>query len=496
MKRVLVANRGEIAVRVIRACREHGLEAVAVYADADATAPHVGLADAAVRLEGDPPTGAYLNMDGLIEAARASGADAIHPGYGFLSENADFAERIDRAGLRFVGPPPAAIRTMGDKVASRRAMADAGVPIMPGTEGQSENLGALVKAAKDIPLPLMVKAAGGGGGKGMRIVRSARDLDDAVRAASREAAAAFGNGTVYVERFIERPRHIEVQVLADAHGRTLSVLERECSIQRRHQKIVEECPSPFVTPALRKEMSEAAVAAAEAVGYVNAGTVEFLVDEDGAFYFLEMNTRIQVEHPVTEAVTGLDLVRWQLRIAAGERLPFKQSDIAPRGHAIECRVYAEDPAQKFMPSTGVIARLRAPSGPGVRVDGGIYEGYTVTPHFDPLLAKIVTWGADREAARVRMLDALAETVILGVQTTVPFLRDVLAHEAFAGGDTTTDFIPVHLPEWGTSDEDVPDAVLAAAALVESEGRSPVVSAATSAPPSPWSRIGAWRIGGA
>ncbi|RME50822.1 MAG: acetyl-CoA carboxylase biotin carboxylase subunit, partial [Deltaproteobacteria bacterium] len=424
-EKVLVANRGEIAVRVIRALRELGVSSVAVHSEADAGALHVQLADEAVSIGPPPPRESYLAIETILEAARKTGAEAIHPGYGFLAENADFAQACHDAGITFIGPSPDAIRLMGNKVEARQTLQAAGIPLVPGTEGKAHDVAAITAEAEKMRYPLLVKAAAGGGGKGMRIVARPEELERAITAAMREAEAAFGDRSVYVERYIENPRHIEFQILADAHGHTIHLFERECSIQRRHQKIVEETPSTALTPELRERMGAAAVAVARAVGYVNAGTVEFLLDPEGTFYFLEMNTRIQVEHPITEMTTGVDLVAWQIRIAAGGALTLRQEDLAQRGHAIECRIYAEDPEKGFLPAPGPILALHEPAGPGVRNDSGIYAGDRVTGFYDPILAKLIVWGADREAARQRMILALRDYVILGIPTTIGFLADLL-----------------------------------------------------------------------
>lgn len=446
-RKILVANRGEIAVRVIRACREMDIASAAVYSEADANAMHArrGLADEAVLIGPPPPRQSYLKIDSIIDAARRTKAEAIHPGYGFLSENAEFAEAVEAAGLVFIGPPADAIRKMGNKIGARGLMRSAGVPVVPGYHGAAD--AGFAEAAGTIGYPVLVKAAAGGGGKGMRIVRSPGELPEAVAAAEREAANAFGDGSVFLEKYIAHPRHIEFQVLADSHGNTVHLFERECSIQRRHQKIIEETPSPFLTPGQREKMGAAAVAAAEAVGYVNAGTVEFIVDESGAFYFLEMNTRLQVEHPITEMATGIDLVKAQIRIAAGERLWFGQNDVTQRGHAIECRVYAEDPANNFFPSVGVIERAAEPVRPGVRVDAGVTTGDEVSIHYDPLIAKVIAQAETRADAIRKMDAALADYELVGVTTNIPFLRAALRHPAFARGETTTHFIEQYLRGW-------------------------------------------------
>src|SRR5881397_3094859 len=409
IRRVLVANRGEIAVRVIRACHDEGLAAVAFYSEPDRLAPHVRDADAAVLLGPAPSSESYLDASKLIAAAKDTGCQAIHPGYGFLSERAAFAEACKDAGLIFVGPPASAIRAMGDKTEARRRMQAAGVPVVPGTAAPLRDPVDARREAKRIGYPVLLKAAAGGGGKGMRLVRGETDVEEAFQAARREALKAFGDGSIYIEKYLERPRHIEIQVLADRHGRVVALGERECSIQRRHQKLIEEAPSPVVSPALRRRLSEAATAAAGAVGYTGAGTIEFLLAPSGEFYFLEMNTRIQVEHPVTELVYGVDLVREQLRVAAGQPLRVHGGVLQPRGHAIECRITAEDPFNDFLPATGMIRYLQAPSGPGVRWDGGVEAGNEVTLYYDPLLAKLIVWGDTRAAALQRMRRACRPT---------------------------------------------------------------------------------------
>ncbi len=496
--KVLVANRGEIAVRIMRACRELGISAVAVYSEADRTSLHVQHADQAVCIGPPSPLESYLKIDALLDAARATGADAIHPGYGFLAENTNFAERVEGAGLTFVGPPSAAIRAMGSKLGARAIMSKAGVPVVPGTESGSNDAAQIAAMAKKIKGPWFIKASAGGGGKGMRLVTDASQLEAAARAAIGEAKAAFGDDTVYVEKKIEKPRHIEFQVLADAHGNVVHLFERECSIQRRHQKVLEETPSPALTPALRKRMGDAAVAAARAVGYVNAGTIEFILDTAGEFYFLEMNTRIQVEHPITECTTGIDLVQWQLRVARGETLAFEQKDLSQRGHAIECRIYAEDETRQFMPSSGVIAALVEPGGPGIRVDSGVYQGWEVSPYYDPILAKLVAFGEDRETARRRMLRALDEYVVLGVATGIDLHKRILNHAAFVAGKVDTSFLDVHAAELLTpSSTDVPDLAFVAAVLAAetAAGKKTARDTTNGADdPTPWQTTGSWEIG--
>jgi len=493
VRSVLIANRGEIAVRVARACHEAGLRAVAVYSEADRGAPHVLAADQAVPVGPAPARDSYLNVEALLAAARTAGADAVHPGYGFLAESAAFAAAVEAAGLVWIGPPPAAIATMGDKLAARATVARAGVPLVPGTALVAGDAAGARRQAAALGYPVLVKAAGGGGGKGMRTVASEDELAAALAAAAREAEAAFGDGRVYVEKLLRRPRHVEVQVLGDRHGQLVHLGERECSIQRRHQKIVEETPCPVLTPRLRAEMTAAALAAARAVGYTNAGTVEFLLDADGRFYFLEMNTRVQVEHPITEWVTDVDIVAAQLRIAAGQPLGFAQSDVVPRGHAIEVRLYAEDPARNFCPSPGPILALREPAGPGVRVDSGVAAGGVVPVEYDPLLAKISAWAPDRTAAVRRLRAALEETVVLGPTTNLPFLLDVLGHPAFLAADTHTGFLAEHLPEWrpGGPDE---TAAAVAAAIALSRPAAPGGGDRAAAAPTPWETLGPWRLG--
>jgi acetyl-CoA carboxylase biotin carboxylase subunit len=493
VQRVLIANRGEIAVRVARACHERGLAAIAVYSEADRGAPHVLAADRAEPIGPAPAVQSYLNVQALLEAARRAGADAVHPGYGFLAESAGFARAVEAAGLTWVGPPPDAIATMGDKLAARAAVARAGVPLVPGADVEAADAREATRRAATLGYPVLVKAAAGGGGKGMRTVGGDAELADALAAARREAESAFGDGRVYLEKLLVRPRHVELQVLGDRHGTLVHLGERECSIQRRHQKIVEETPCPVLTPRLRADMAAAAIAAARAVGYTSAGTVEFLLDADGRFYFLEMNTRVQVEHPITEWVTGIDLVGAQLAIAAGAPLGFRQEDVQPRGHAIEARVYAEDPGAGFFPSAGPILALREPTGPGIRVDSGVAAGTVVPVEYDPLLSKISTWGSDRESARTRLVAALHETAVLGPTTNVAFLLDVLAHPAFVRGETHTGFLAEHLPAWRPAEPDAAPAAIAAA-LAMTRAATPAASEAAAASPTPWETLGAWRLG--
>ncbi|MDO8502154.1 MAG: acetyl-CoA carboxylase biotin carboxylase subunit [Gemmatimonadaceae bacterium] len=432
--KLLIANRGEIALRIIRACRELGIRSVAVYSDADAHSPHVREADEAVNIGPPPSSQSYLLGDAIIATAKRFGADAIHPGYGFLSEREWFARAVMDAGLIWVGPPAEAIAAMGSKTAARTLAVQNGVPVVPGTTEALVDADAARAVAEEYGYPILLKAAAGGGGKGMRVVRAESELVSSLEAARREAKNAFGDDAVYVEKFIEGPRHVEIQVLADMHGNVLSLGERECSVQRRHQKMLEEAPSVAVSPELRRAMGETAVRAVRAAGYVNAGTCEFLLDGDGRFYFLEMNTRLQVEHPVTELVTGIDLVEWQLRIASGERLPFKQQDIVPRGSAIECRITSEDTANGFLPSTGRISYLHLPSGPGVRWDGGIEMGSEVGLHYDPMLAKLIVWAPTRALAIERMHRALLELTIEGVETSRDFHLRLMEDDEFRRGE--------------------------------------------------------------
>ena len=441
--KVLVANRGEIAWRVMRTARAMGYRTVAVYSDADREAPHVAFADEAVRI-GPPPVGeSYLSIERVLEAARASGADAVHPGYGFLSENEAFATACEAAGLVFIGPPPAAIAAMGNKAAAKRRMIEAGVPCVPGYQGAAQDDATLETEALRIGLPVMVKAAAGGGGRGMRLVTRAEDLLEAIRTARTEAESAFGSGELILEKAVVDARHVEIQIFADSHGNVIHLGERDCSVQRRHQKVVEEAPSPAVDADLRRRMGAAAVAAAKAIGYRGAGTVEFLLGGDGAFYFLEMNTRLQVEHPVTEAITGQDLVAWQLRVAAGEPLPLTQEQVAFSGHAIEVRLYAEDAYAGFLPQTGRIDVWRPAGGAGVRIDHGMKDGLSISPFYDPMIAKVIAHGATREEARKRLVLALRETVVLGPITNRHFLVRLLDHPAFAAGEATTAFLDRH-----------------------------------------------------
>jgi acetyl-CoA carboxylase biotin carboxylase subunit len=490
-RKILIANRGEIAVRIIRACREMGIETVAVYSEADRSALHVRQADEAFLLGGAPSRQSYLNVERVLDVAGRTSADAIHPGYGFLAENAAFARACEQAGVVFIGPRSETIAQMGEKTSARRVAVAAGVPVVPGTLEPVLDMAALRDEAFRLGFPLMLKAAAGGGGKGLRLVARADELESALARARGEARSAFGDDSVYLEKAIDRPRHIEIQVLADEHGNAVHLFERECSIQRRHQKVIEESPSPFLTPELRTRMGELAVALVKRVGYVNAGTLEFLVDAERNPYFLEMNTRLQVEHPVTEMVTGEDLVKLQIRIARGERLPFQQDELHQRGHAIECRVYAEDPDQGFLPSPGRITALRLPGGPGVRDDSGIYEGYEVPVHYDPLLSKLVAWGYSRQDAIRRMRRAVAEYKVLGIKTTLPFFERVLHHPAFLSGDFDTSFVERVFAAEDHARERPVDVAVAAAAIRAYRDRQAarLVTAGSGEGSSPWWRTG-------
>jgi acetyl-CoA carboxylase biotin carboxylase subunit len=505
LRRVLIANRGEIALRVIRACREMGISPVAVYSDADAGAPHVAAADAAVRIGPAPPRESYLNAQAILDAARTTGAEAIHPGYGFLSERPSFARACEDAGIIFVGPPASAIEQMGSKIGARTLMQQAGVPVVPGLTPADQSDAALISAAVDIGCPVLLKPSAGGGGIGMKVVRDDTQLAGAIAQARREAEAAFGDGTLYVERLVARPRHVEIQIMADRHGHCVHLGERECSAQRRHQKVIEESPSPVLTPTVRARMGAAAVAAARAVGYVNAGTVEFLLEghgDDARFYFLEMNTRLQVEHPVTEVVTGIDLVRTQLQVAAGAPLPFTQEHIAQRGHAIECRIYAEDPARGFLPQAGPLLLYREPVGPGIRIDSGVVEGRDIPVHYDPMIAKLIVSGDTRETARQRALAALRRYPILGVRTNIPFVIALLEHPAFIAGQIDTGFLDRQFDDFRDRLAQAPSGVAWAAAAHTGgagasssgpSGHGTDASTTSMANADPFVTLGAWRV---
>ena len=492
---LLVANRGEIACRVMRTAKALGLTTVAVHSAIDAEARHAREADIRVDLGGAKPADSYLLVDKLIEAAKASGAQVIHPGYGFLSENAGFARACDAAGLIFLGPPASAIDAMGSKSAAKALMETAGVPLVPGYHGEAQDYETFRAAAEVIGYPVLLKAAAGGGGKGMKVVERESELAEALASAQREAQAAFGDARMLVEKYVLKPRHVEIQVFADGHGNCLYLNERDCSIQRRHQKVVEEAPAPGLSAELRRAMGEAAVKAAKAIGYVGAGTVEFLLDARGEFFFMEMNTRLQVEHPVTEAITGLDLVAWQIRVARGEPLPISQDEVPLHGHAIEVRLYAEDPDNDFLPATGTLDLYReAADGPGRRVDSGVAEGDTVSPFYDPMLGKLIAWGENREQARQRLLAMLAETAVGGVKTNLAFLRRVLAHPAFANAELDTGFIARHQGELLPPQDELPESFwqLAASAFVQGEAERE--RERDDDPHSPWQSKSGWRAG--
>jgi 3-methylcrotonyl-CoA carboxylase alpha subunit len=484
-RKILIANRGEIACRVMATARRLGIATVAVYSEADARARHVALADEAFPIGAPPARESYLVGERILEVARRTGVEAIHPGYGFLSENAGFAEACAAAGIVFIGPPAQAIRAMGSKSAAKTLMERAGVPLVPGYHGEAQDLQTLTAAAAQIGYPVLIKASAGGGGKGMRIVERASELEAAIGGAKREALASFGDDQVLVEKYLTQPRHIEIQVFADTHGQAVSLFERDCSIQRRHQKVLEEAPAPGMEPERRRRMSEAALAAARAVGYVGAGTVEFIA-ELGQFWFMEMNTRLQVEHPVTEMITGLDLVEWQLRVAAGERLPMAQDEIAIRGHAIEARIYAEDPERDYLPSIGTLVHLRSPAEtPEVRVDTGVRQGDAITPYYDPMIAKLIVWGTDREAAVRRLAAALAAYEVVGVATNLGLLQAIAGSSAFLAAELDTGFIGRHIRAEPAPEVEPP--VLAAAALAILDGQRVV------APTDPWDLADAFRL---
>ncbi|CAN5739202.1 hypothetical protein BH24ACI5_BH24ACI5_15700 [soil metagenome] len=498
LRRVLIANRGEIAIRIAGACREAGLETVAVYSDADAGAPHTLAADRAVRIGPAAPSKSYLNISAILDAARAVEADAIHPGYGFLSERAAFAAACEEAGLVFIGPSVDTIARMGSKIGARDLMEAAGVPVVPGLTPADQSDTGILAAVTAIGFPALVKASAGGGGKGMRALHGVTDAAEMIAAARREAASAFGDGTLYVERLVDHPRHVEIQIFGDAHGNVVHLFERECSVQRRHQKVIEESPSPALVSTVRARMGEAAVAAARAVSYRNAGTVEFLLEgrgESARFYFLEMNTRLQVEHPVTEAVAGVDLVRAQLAVAGGAPLPWTQSALSQRGHAIECRIYAEDPANGFLPQAGRLLLYREPTGPGIRVDAGVIEGSEVPVTYDPMLAKLIAHAETREAAIDRAIAALRRYPVLGIRTNIPFLIRVLDHRNFRSGEVHTGFIDQHLDEL-IAQSTPSAAVVAAAAGATVNGAArrdgaPAGPTVRSGDADPWSTIQGW-----
>ena len=494
---ILIANRGEIACRVIRTARRLGIRTVAVFSDADADAQHVRLADEAHRIGGPRPQDSYLRGDAIIEVAKQTGAQAIHPGYGFLSENADFADTVQAAGIAFIGPSGASMRKMGSKAGAKDLMAAAGVPVVPGYTGEDQSPDTLQREADRIGYPLMIKAAHGGGGKGMRIVRSAAEFATNLQSCQREAANAFGRDRVLLERYIEHPRHIEIQVFGDSHGNAIHLGERECSAQRRYQKVLEESPSPFLTPELRARMGAAAVLAARAIDYANAGTVEFIVAPNGEFFFMEINTRLQVEHPVTEEVTGLDLVEWQLRIADGERIPLAQEQVTQHGHAIEVRLYAEDPDAGFLPGSGTLQALRLPSASkNVRIDSGVVEGDTVTIFYDPMIAKLIVWDEDRPRALARLRDALAECDIVGPKSNIAFLERLVRHPAIVDARIDTGYLDRHLDEFLAPAERDPTLLIAAATtrLLAQEREARMDAASSGDPGSPWAIADGWRLG--
>jgi len=493
ISKVLIANRGEIAVRIIRACKELGILTVAVYSTIDKPSLWVQLADESVCIGEPPPGQSYLNMDLIIETAKRVGAEAIHPGYGFLAENPDFAQKCEEASIIFVGPSSKALRLVGDKVAARQTMWKTGIPIIPGMLAVGKGIEDFQAITAQVGYPVLVKASLGGGGKGMRIVKNEKELGDAIAAGRREAKSAFGDESIYLEKYIEEPRHVEFQVLADKFGNIVHLFERECSIQRRYQKIIEETPSKALTDELRNRMGELAKRVIKAAEYTNAGTVEFLLDRDKNFFFLEVNARIQVEHPITELTVGVDLVRQQLLIASGEKLALRQEEISQRGHAIEARIYAEDPTHDFLPSPGKIHWLKEPQGPGVRVDSGIYSGCEVTPHYDPILSKLIVWGETRELARRRLIQALKGYVILGIRTTVGFLIDVIEHPKFVEGETYTNFISKNMGTWKPKD-DALEGALIAAAIVSSQTPT-TAKVVTAQATSPWQELGEWEMGG-
>jgi len=495
--KILIANRGEIACRVIKTCRRLGIRTVAVYSAADANARHVALADEAWLLGPAKPAESYLRADRIIEVARASGAQAVHPGYGFLSENAEFAEALAAAGLVFIGPPAASIRAMGSKSAAKSLMETAEVPLVPGYHGADQDLELLKREARRIGFPVLIKASAGGGGKGMKVVTQESELEPQLLSARREAKAGFGDEQLLIEKYLERPRHIEIQVFADGHDHCVYLFERDCSVQRRHQKVIEEAPAPGMDPARRRAMGEAACKAAQAIGYRGAGTVEFIADSDGTFYFMEMNTRLQVEHPVTEMISGQDLVEWQLRVAAGEPLPLAQEQLAIHGHAFEARIYAEDPDRDFLPAIGRLHHLRTPAESAhVRIDTGVREGDEVSPYYDPMIAKLIVWDEDRERALARLRGALADYQVVGVTTNLRFLSSLAAHPAFIAGDVHTGFIAQHQAALLPPRAAISDRVLALATLAEllrAEQAATVRAAHSADPHSPWHASDGWRM---
>ena len=496
--KILIANRGEIAVRIIKACHELGISTVAVFSEVDRNSLHVFSSNEALCIGPAPAIDSYLNVDRILEAAKKTGAEAIHPGYGFLAENAGFVKRCEEEGIVFIGPNSKAMQLVGDKVRSRQTMEKAGIPIIPGMKRIPSAIAEYASEAQRIGFPVMIKASAGGGGKGMRIVHSEKDLEAGLEAGQREAKSAFGDESVYLEKYIEEPRHVEFQVLADNHGHVVHLFERECSIQRRHQKIVEESPSQALDPELRAKMGETAKKVIQVSGYNNAGTVEFLLDKNKNFFFLEVNARLQVEHPVTEFITGIDLVHQQISIASGEKLTFSQEGLEQKGHAIECRIYAEDPKNNFLPSAGKVHFLKEPSGPGVRNDCGIYSGCDVPIFYDPILAKLIVWAENRSMSQQRMISALDDYVILGIQTTIGFLKEVIAHPQFQAGETTTSFIEKYFSQWrGKEKAEEARLIAALASAFDSQSKSfgPQVATDRDVVPTPWQTLGKWRMGG-
>jgi acetyl-CoA carboxylase, biotin carboxylase subunit len=493
LKKILIANRSEIACRVIRACKEMNISTVAIYSEADIKAKHVLLADEAVCVGPAPANQSYLNMDAVIKAAIDTQCDAIHPGYGFLAEKHEFSRKVKDAGLNFIGPNPEPMKLLGSKIDSRTTMIKAGIPVIPGMKSSTNNFNEFVDSANNLGYPVLIKASDGGGGKGMRIVRNSDDLLSSIETAIRESKSAFGSDVVYIEKYIESPRHIEFQVAADKHGNVIHLFERECSIQRRHQKIIEETPSTALDSDLRRRMGETAVNVIKASKYDNLGTVEFLLDKDKNFYFLEVNARIQVEHPITEMVTGIDLVKLQIRIANGETLPVNQDDLFQFGHAIECRIYAEDADNNFLPSAGKVLLLREPFGYGIRYDSGIYEGCDVPVYYDPILAKLIAWGSDREEARRRVILALKDNVILGVKTSIPYIIKVLEHQEFISGNTFTNFIETNMVNLNFENELKLNAALIVSDQFDSNRKSSFINIENNELPSPWKSLGKWEI---
>ncbi len=493
INKILVANRGEIAIRVMRACRELGIPSVAVYSEADRKSLHVQMADEAYEIGPPPPSESYLNISKIIEIAKKTGANAIHPGYGFLAENWQFAKACEDEGIIFIGPNPNAMRLLGNKVESRKEMEKAGIPVIPGMKSSSRDFELFKREAEKIGYPVLIKAAGGGGGKGMRIIRNSDELIPSLESSMRESKSAFGDDSVYLEKFIEEPRHVEIQVLADNYGNVVHLCERECSVQRRYQKIIEESPSPALDEDLRERMGETAKKVIRHAGYNNAGTVEFLLDKERNFYFLEVNARVQVEHPVTEMVTGIDIVKNQILIADGEKLKYKQGDIKQRGHAIEGRIYAEDPENNFLPSPGKILFLKEPSGAGIRCDSGIFSGFEVSPLYDPILSKLIVWAEDRESAIRRMASALRDYVIIGIKTTIPFLISVMENPEFIKGNTFTNFVEKYFKDWKEEKEDFErEAIVSSAVILFNNLTVKKPAEREKYSYNPWLEIGPWR----